>query len=106
MELKLRKSEVLKIDDVDEMALKAASLNQFLMNEIQKQQEEIFRIALRTMAEPPIKGEITKGKIKWRGIRLIRQEFGFNSYSWIEQRGRQISPKIHIKAILPELNIF
>jgi hypothetical protein len=73
--------------------------------EIQKQEEKLFTTALRTMAEPPIKGEITKGKTTWRGIRLIRQQVGFDSYSWLEQRGKQISPKFHIEAKLPDLNV-
>ena len=68
-----------------------------LFEEIHRQ-EELFTSFLRTTAEPPIKGEITKGKLVWRGIRLIRQQIGADSYSWIEQRGKQISPKFKVKA--------
>ena len=46
------------------------------------------------MAEPPIKGEITKGKVRWRGIRIVQQNDGFKYTKWLEQRGKQISPKI------------
>lgn len=46
------------------------------------------------MAEPPIKGEITKGKVRWRGIRIVHQNDGFKYTKWLEQRGKQISPKI------------
>lgn len=53
-----------------------------------------FITALRTMAEPPIKGEITKGKVRWRGIRIVHQNDGFKYTKWLEQRGKQISPKI------------
>ncbi len=105
MKLELRKIESPKIDGMDEMALNIASVTQRLISEMQKQEEELFTTALRTMAEPPIKGEITKGKITWRGIRLIRQQVGFESYSWLEQRGKQISPKFHIEAKLPDLNV-
>ena len=105
MKLELRKLEVPKIEGMDEMALNIASVTQRFIAEIQKQEEELFTTALRTMAEPPIKGEITKGKITWRGIRLIRQQMGFDSYSWLEQRGKQISPKFHIEAKLPDLNV-
>lgn len=76
------------------------------IQEQKKKEEEIFTTALRTMAEPPIKGEITKGKLTWRGIRLIRQQVGFDSYSWLEQRGKQISPKFHTEAKLPDLNVW
>ena len=105
MKLELRKIEAPKIEGMEEMALNIASVTQRLITEMQKQEEEIFTTALRTMAEPPIKGEITKGKIRWRGIRIIRQQIGFDSYSWLEQRGKQISPKFHIEAKLPDLNV-
>ena len=64
------------------------------ISEQQKKEEEIFTYALRTMAEPPIKGEITKGKVRWRGIRIVQQNDGFKYTKWLEQRGKQISPKI------------
>ncbi len=105
MKLELRKIEASKIEGMDEMALNIANVTQRFISEVQKQEEEIFTIALRTMAEPPIKGEITKGKIRWRGIRLIRQQIGLDSYSWLEQRGKQISPKFHIESKLPDLNV-
>jgi len=87
-----------------DLALNIA-IAQCLFDEVRRQEEELFITALRVMAEPPIKGEITKGKIRWRGIRLIRQQVGPDSYSWLEQRGKQISPKFHIEAKLPDLNV-
>lgn len=105
MKLELRKIEAPKIEGIDEMALNIASVAQRLIDEMQKQEEELFTIVLWTMAEPPIKGQITKGKITWRGIKLIRQQVGFDSYSWLEQRGKQISPKFHIEAKFYDLNV-
>ena len=105
MKVEIRKLEAPKIEGMEEMALNIASVIQFFVSETQKKEEELFTIALRTMAEPPIRGEITKGKITWRGIRLIRKQVGFDSYSWLEQRGKQISPKFHIEAKLPDFNV-
>jgi len=105
MEYELKRIEAPKIEGMDEMALNIANVTQRFISEVKKQEEELFTTALRTMAEPPIKGEITKGKIRWRGIRLIRQQVGLDSYSWLEQRGKQISPKFHIEAKLPDLNV-
>ena len=105
MKVELRKIEEPKIQGMDKMALNIASVTQRIIAEMQKQEEEIFTTALRTMAEPPIKGEITKGKIRWRGIRIIRQQIGLDFYSWLEQRGKQISPKFHIEAKLPDFNV-
>jgi len=70
-----------------------AVISRFIQEQ-QKKEEEIFTTALRTMAEPPIKGEITKGKVTWRGIRIIQYNDGFKHTKWLEQRGKQISPKI------------
>ena len=44
-----------------------------------------------------IKGEITAGKIKWRGIKMkVKHEFEKSSYQLI-QRGVDISPVFEIK---------
>ena len=88
---------------IDTQALNIVT--QRFISDVQKQEEKVFTTALRTMAEPPIKGEITKGKIRWRGIRLIRQQIGLDSYSWLEQRGKQISPKFHVEAKLPSTDL-
>ena len=68
-------------------------VNKFIQEQL-KWEDEIFISALRVMAEPPIKGEITKGKVKWRGIRIVQHNDGFKYTKWLEQRGKQISPKI------------
>jgi hypothetical protein len=64
------------------------------ITEKQKKEEEVFTFALRTMAKPPIKGAITKGKLIWRGIRIVQYNDGFKYTKWLEQRGNQISQKI------------
>lgn len=102
--LEPRKIEASKIEVMDEMVLNISNFTQRLHDEVRRQEEELFTTALRTMAEPPIKGEITKGKLTWRGIRLIREQVGPDCYSWLEQRGKQISPKFHIQAKFPDLN--
>ncbi len=66
-----------------------------LMEEYRKKEEEIFTESLRTNAVPPIVGEITGGKLKWRGIKVAAQHVGFFGFEkWLEQRGKQISPKV------------
>jgi hypothetical protein len=105
MEYELKRIEHPNFQVDEDLALNIANVTQRFFDEVRRQEEELFTTALRTMAEPPIKGEITKGKLTWRGIRLIRQQVGFDSYSWLEQRGKQISPKFHIEAKLPDLNV-
>jgi len=63
---------------------------------ITKNEEEIFINSLRLNAEPPVKGEITKGKLKWRGIKICEKNDIFKYSIWLEQRGKQISEKIII----------
>jgi len=62
--------------------------------ESMKMKDEFLIAQLREFAVPKIKGEITKGKIKWRGIRLniVQKEggqFGGRLY-YLTQRGKQI----------------
>lgn len=49
-----------------------------------------------TYSVPPIKGEITAGKIKWRGIKLCIQNDFDNSTHWVEQRGVKIGKEFVI----------
>ena len=76
-----------------------AVISRFIQEQ-QKKEEEIFTTALQTMAEPPIKGDITKGKVRWRGIRILQYNEGFKYTKWLEQRGKQISPKIVFEGII------
>ena len=74
-------------------------VNEFIQEQL-KREDEIFTSALRKLAEPPIKGEITKGKVRWRGIRIVQHNDGFKYTKWLEQRGKQISPKIIFDGII------
>lgn len=57
-------------------------------------QNDILEKAVRENSTPSIKGELTKGKIRWRGLRMIhRRTDSDGSYeTWIEQRGKRITP--------------
>lgn len=86
-----------KLKDMESVTLE-------VIKKIQKQQEAVIEKALRTFADPPIKGEITKGKIKWRGIKLIVVRNFMKEWRWLEQRGKQISPKMLIEFKQPNIN--
>jgi hypothetical protein len=60
-----------------------------------KKQDEMIENAIR-MSTPVIKGEITKGKIKWRGLRLVHKNTYGKIETWVEQRGVKISPSFII----------
>jgi len=53
-----------------------------------KLQNEILIKALRNNAKPPIKGEITKAKLKYRGITFVLRPDGSR---FLAQRGERIS---------------
>lgn len=64
--------------------------------EAAKQHEsDAIEFTLRYIAQPPIKGDITSGKIKYRGIKLITKTTplpngGLKTERWLEQRGKII----------------
>jgi len=84
----------LKLDLPEMPNFNTSEIIELFIQKQQNKEEEIFTSALRIMAEPPIKGEITRGKIRWRGIRIVQYNDGFKYTKWLEQRGKQISPKI------------
>lgn len=68
-----------------------------LMAEAIKKEDEFIEKYVRENATPKIKGKITKGKLKWRGIKLCQFHDNNNgTLKWVTQRGVQISPKIII----------
>ena len=85
---------------VNEFSRQQLNWEDEIISALYKWEDEIFISALRVMAEPPIKGEITKGKVKWRGIRIVQHNDGFKYTKWLEQRGKQISPKIIFDGII------
>ena len=50
----------------------------------------------RAAATPPIKGEITAGKLKWRGIYIVQLGVIDGGGCYIVQRGKQISPILKV----------
>jgi hypothetical protein len=72
------------------------SITDIFIASLIKQEEMFFRRYIEEFANPPIKGEITKGKIRYRGIKIVQVNNGFQIIKWLEQRGKEISPKIVI----------
>lgn len=62
---------------------------------------EILEKSVRENSIPPIKGELTKGKLRWRGIKRIVQNDFLRTREWIEQRGKRISPIIECEYSTP-----
>lgn len=56
-----------------------------------------FRKIVKEFATPPIKGTLTGGKCKWRGIRMFRDNNLRSTVYTVRQRGKQIGPKLQIK---------
>lgn len=63
-------------------------LQKDLIEQINKQIDSFIENILRNHVHPQIKGDITKGKIKWRGIKINHDQF--NSKVWLTQRGIDI----------------
>lgn len=85
-------------DDIKMINVSMAGFHKEYLFKIQKDKESIFDFALRNNAVPPIKGEITKGKIRYRGIYIVvKNNFPDSPETWLEQRGKLISPIIKIE---------
>jgi hypothetical protein len=68
-------------------------VNDIISDIVRKQDKELEKI-VREYATPKISGEITKGKLRWRGLRLIQKTGIAKDSYWIEQRGKIIGYKI------------
>lgn len=60
------------------------------MHFIASEQEKLLFKSLE-LCNPPVKGTITKGKIKWRGLRMCVQNTPETIKFWVEQRGIRIT---------------
>lgn len=91
-----------KLVEFENESEKMQSLISDITSKMIKQADEklwcYFELYLR---DAGIKGEITKGKIKWRGIKLkVQNDFGSIKYQ-LNQRGVDISPVFTIDFGMP-----
>ena len=69
------------------------SLTRKFINKLIQKEDEFLMNQLK-FASPQIKGEITKGKLRWRGIKLIEITDINGTTKWVEQRGKQIGERL------------
>lgn len=84
------------MQETEKQALNIADVtNRFIKEQIERQ-NAILETAVRENAVPPIKGKLTKGKVRWRGLRMIQKGGVADRFTevWIEQRGKRITPVI------------
>ena len=88
--------EKLTVDLPEMTSLNIADITDRFIKEQSERQNAILEKAVRENAIPPIKGEMTKGKVRWRGLRMIHRGTGAYGFTetWIEQRGKRITPII------------
>ena len=88
--------EPITVDLPELPSLNIADVTNRFIKEQSERQNAILEAAIRENAIPPIKGEITKGKVRWRGLRMINKGSVADGFTetWIEQRGKRISPII------------
>lgn len=70
-----------------------------IMSNIIQKEDEFIKNQLK-FANPKIKGQITKGKLRWRGIKLIEINDINVITKWVEQRGKQIGERLEYRVIL------
>lgn len=69
------------------------NLTDKIMSSIIQKEDEFIKNQLK-LVKPQIKGEITKGKLQWRGIKLIEINDFNGTIKWVEQRGKQIGKRL------------
>ena len=72
---------------------------------LRKERDELIEEFLRIYPDPVITGEITEGKIIWRGLRLAVRRNNHIEQCWLEQRGKTISPTITTKIVSFPINL-
>lgn len=74
--------------ELSESFKNSGEMTEGLIKSLQSAKATWFKETLKKYAKPPLTGEITKGKLKWRGIVLCEQPS--HNKSWITQRGEKI----------------
>lgn len=70
--------------------------NEIIESQVKNIDNKLSEFFTPYLREIGIKGEITKGKIKWRGIKMkVRHSLGKTEYQ-LNQRGVDISPTFEI----------
>lgn len=62
------------------------------------------KILRSSECSPPIKGEVTKGKLKWRGIRLVKRNRCTHDVYYLEQRGVKIGESFVVSMLIPNIS--
>ena len=83
------KKELKLSPELESMGESIREIETDLLDIIKARIETELEKALRTLVVPVIKGEITKGKIRWRGLILVHDYW--NGATHIMQRGKLIT---------------
>lgn len=73
-------------------------INKRVINELLKQEKYLLEDVMK-YSTPKIEGDLTYGKMIWRGIRKITSADKHTLQTWVEQRGERISPIYTIKLL-------
>ena len=81
------------MDTLEELGAMTSAIMQGIVKDVSKKRNDLLEKYVLLNAEPKIKGAVTQGKLKWRGIKLVVNSF--NEYQ-LWQRNNPISPIIKI----------
>lgn len=69
-----------------------------LLRKLSKEMDNHVASIVRKNVTPPIKGEITSGKLRWRGVKLtVQRDSMFSTTYRVTQRGVQVGESILIE---------
>lgn len=88
----LKKLEVELSPEMEKIGNELQEINHKLISGYIKSLNDVMEKFVRQNAKPPIKGDITKGKVKWRGLRWC--SCLETNETWVQQRGEDITPRV------------
>jgi hypothetical protein len=91
-----KKPEIEMSPEMRDLIKEIQNTQESIVVNVSKQMTDLMDQKLRETLKdvvPPIKGEITKGKLRWRGLRLIQKDEPNGRAFWIEQRGKLIGER-------------
>lgn len=91
MEYKVILQEPVTTPELQALADQHQGLIDKVINDYRVWLDSQLEFYAREFSEPKIKGEITKGKVRWRGLRVCW--CGETGETWLQQRGKDISPR-------------
>ena len=90
------------MNEISDLLIKGKTVQDIIAEEKQL----YIKTVLMNYVVPKIKGEITRGKIKWRGVSIVSKPTPDGESFYLEQRGKCVFPPLAIIVSPQKTTIF